>query len=132
MDYLWVDEHGTCRIEPGEFGWEVDDYHDAATKASYAMVWAHEYGKAAHRTMLRKVIKEATKAKKVVFGQNDDEYSPREYIDHQSQDVAEKAFESEQTLRDFIFNPKSRLHTCNDNGGCWRCDEEWEKKYGNH
>ena len=115
LDRLWVDDAGVCRIEPGEFSWEVEDYRDAATKASYAMVWAFQYGKPAHRTMLRNVIKENAEAKKVVFGMTDDEFSPRGYIDHQSQDVAEEAFASEETLRSFIFNMRSTLHTDNDN-----------------
>jgi hypothetical protein len=37
------------------------------------------------------------------------------YIDHQSSDVCNEAFESDTTLRDFIFNPASYVRTDNGN-----------------
>lgn len=33
-DKIYVDETGTCNIFPGEFGWEIEDFYDAASKAS--------------------------------------------------------------------------------------------------
>ena len=46
-------------------------------------------------------------------------YYPWGYIDHQSIEgdggAGEPAVESEGTLRNFIFNPKSSLETDNDN-----------------
>ena len=103
---------GTCHIYGGEFGWDENTFYDAATKASYAAVYAVLYGKQEHRDMLEKVIKEQTKAEKVKL------HAENSYIDHQSLDppaVALSVFESEETLRNFIFNPKSYLHTDNDN-----------------
>lgn len=122
IDKLHVEEDGVCRIHSGEFGWEVETYSDAATKASYAMVWAKQYSSEENLRLLKKVIQEHTGAKDVVFadyvGEDQDlatgDYDPG-YIDHQSQDVAAEAFQSEEKLRAFIFNPRSTLHTDNDN-----------------
>jgi len=125
-------ENGVVAIEGGEFGWEVNDYYDACSKASYCMTWAFQYGTEEHREMLKRVIQQRTGADKVVLRQGDDSYYPNGYIDHQSDDVCKEAFKSEKSLRDFIFDPRSWFHTCNDNGGCSRCDEEYEKKYGNN
>jgi hypothetical protein len=115
LEKLYVGEDGICRIEPGEFGWEEDSFHDSSTKASYAMVWAQSYGSEEHREMLKKVIREATGAKVVEFCKADDEYYPDGYIDHQSDDVCTPAFESENSLKAFIFNSGSYLVTDNDN-----------------
>jgi len=59
--------------------------------------------------MLEEVIEEVTGATEVLFNLSDS------YIDHQSHDVVGKAFESKETLKEFIFNPKSVLRTGNDN-----------------
>jgi len=122
LDTLYVDPDGVCRIHGGEFGWEVEDYNSAPMKAAYALVWAKEYGNEQNRQMLKKVIQTQTGAKDVVFTDFVDadrnlvsaEYDPG-YIDHQSSDVCAEAFASEETLRNFIFNQRSILHTDNDN-----------------
>ena len=68
------------------------------------------------RTMLTKVLKEVTGATNVEFHTSDDcmnrDWS---YIDHQSHGTSNHAFESEEILKNFIFNPKSTLQTDNDN-----------------
>ena len=65
--------------------------------------------------MLTEVLKEETGASKVEYRQSDDQYYLYGYIDHQSHEVCEGAFKNKETLRNFIFNPKSYLHTDNDN-----------------
>lgn len=111
---------GVCRIYPGEFGWEAEDYTDAATKASYCLTYAKNDG-APDRLlkMLEEVIKEATGAEKVEFTERHSEFYPWGYIDHQSglteSDVCSEAFESKEKLKNFIFCSKSLLHTGNDN-----------------
>lgn len=37
-DKLYV-ENGVLEIYTGEFGWEHEDYYDAATKAAYCLTW---------------------------------------------------------------------------------------------
>ncbi len=131
-------DEGIIEIYPGEFGWEVESYHDAPSKASYCLTfikgmdkrdrkvygdekpWVetesdnnNQYLK--HERMLKKAILEVTKAKDVSFVAREDGYYPWGYIDHQSDSVAAEAFESEENLKAFIFNPKSILHTDNDN-----------------
>lgn len=120
---------GKCQIYPGEFGWEVETYHDATTKASYAYTHArsmvNRYQKdpeiaaaqqrnmQEHLQMLRRVLSAGTGAEIVFCTMGaEDEYG---YIDHQSAGVCEEAFASDETLRNFIFNPESELHTDNDN-----------------
>src|SRR4051794_30987832 len=68
LDTIPVDDDGVCRVQPGEFGWEEETFHDAATKASYAMEWALNYGNRTHLDMLAAVIKDRTGAREVVFG----------------------------------------------------------------
>jgi hypothetical protein len=154
LDTLPVEYDGVCRIFPGEFGWGVETHTDAATKASYALTWAmscedyHVWSAAGGRSeetvgnkeealaMLREVIQEATGCREVVFvGGEEGDDDPWGYIDHQSIEgdggPGKQAFATKQTLRDFIFKPASQLHICNDNGSCDRCEEEWQRKYGN-
>ena len=115
-DKLAVDDEGICRIFGNEFGWEQAVHNDAATKASYAMVWALDYGTAEDRAMLKKVVKACTDAKKVEFCKdNGDSYHPHGYIDHQSGHIGKAAFSSEEALADFLFNPRSFVETDNDN-----------------
>jgi len=122
-DKLYVGPGKVCEICPGEFGWEEESYYDAATKASYAFTYAKEmpdYGLGdgeREMDMLKKVIEAVTKAV-VQFVGTGDKYHPYGYIDHQSIEdggPGKEVFASEETLRDFIFNPASELRTDNDN-----------------
>lgn len=108
-------ENGVCEIYPGEFGWDVEEYNDATTKASYCLTWAKEYGSEKHEEMLKEAIKEHTGAETVEFVPAVSEYYQWGYIDHQSSDVCQKAFGSREALKNFIFNHKSWLSTDNDN-----------------
>ncbi len=112
-DRLSADK-GICRIHPGEYGWEERTYTDAATKASYCLTWAKQYGRPEHLEALRRVIRLAHGVV-VEFVESIDEHYKWGYIDHQSDDVGGQAFENYETLRDFIFNPASVLETDNDN-----------------
>lgn len=131
-DKMFVDDDGTLRIYPGEFGWGIEDYCDAPSKASYCMTfvyqlcrkWDKDYKEETYifddyatslLNMLTEVLLEETEATSVEYVESNDKYYPYGYIDHQSFDVCEVAFESKEELRKFIFNPKSRLHIDNDN-----------------
>ncbi len=111
---LDVDD-GICTIYAGEFGWEVEDYYDARTKASYALTCAHCCGDMALFVMLTQAIKEMTGCEYVEFKAIEpDNWG---YIDHQSisSGVPQDAFQSKQDLVNFIFNSETLLHTDNDN-----------------
>jgi hypothetical protein len=101
---------GDYHIYAGEFGWEVEDYTDAPTKASYALTYAAN--NAAQRDMLSRVLAKRLGGT-VVLHVERDEITP--YIDHQSDHVCANAFASEDALEAFIFSPASALHTDNDN-----------------
>ena len=113
-------QDGVAMICGGEFGWEVEDFFDSTTKASYCLTYIEgqrecEPEEAERRTiMLENVVKRGTGAREVRFvnGQYD-------MIDHQSawgeDQACEPAFESEDALYQFIFNRTSFLHTDNDN-----------------
>lgn len=106
-------------IEGGQFGWEVEDYWDAYSKASYAITWIEQYStkRSIHKRMLKEVIMEHTGADEVHFLCDVDDWKSKyhSYIDHQSSYVCEDAFENKETLKQFIFNKNSMLHTDNDN-----------------
>lgn len=104
---------GVCRIFGGEFGWEVENYCDASSKAAYCYTYAAgNYGgkgKPELLEMLKEAIEEHTGAK-VEFME-----SEHVYIDHQSDYICAPAFADKETLKQFIFCSGSQLHTDNDN-----------------
>lgn len=130
MDGLTV-EDGICRVYGGEFGWGPEIHKDSVTKASYCLTWVKtvsidEKKRQRFLDTLSKVIKKETGATTVVFRAiprsrwDDDEALNWGYIDHQSIEDGEKsvgaaAFESAETLKNFIFNRKSLLIIDNDN-----------------
>lgn len=124
-DSFTVPDDGVLTITGySEFGWEIDDHSDPATKAIYAWLQAQYSGDDAfkHKKMVLDVIKAHTGAREVhiPYDPEADWDSPRQgYIDHQST-IYEDAtmgdiFETPVALKNFIFNPESFLHTDNDN-----------------
>ena len=113
-DKLFIDQDGVCKIFFGEFGWGPDVYYDAASKASYCLTAASANNNVEQLDMLQLVIKQQTGATEVVF---EDMSGCNEwgYVDHQSSDAANDAFENEETLKAFIFNKDSKLVIDNDN-----------------
>jgi hypothetical protein len=108
LETIVPNDNGIIILIGGEFGWEWEKYNDALTKANYCAV-----DNPNNRDMLIKVIKEHTGAKDVVIVV--DESWNSSYIDHQSGGTSNKIFETEETLKNFIFNPKCWLFTGNDN-----------------
>jgi len=106
-DSIIPNNKGEIELVGREFGWEWEKYHDPITKASYCAI--HAKNSVRKIKMLKKVIKKHTGTKKVIM--DIDGY----HIDHQSLDIANEAFESEETLKNFIFNRNSILFTGNDN-----------------
>jgi len=114
-DTLELSDDGVLVLNGGEFGWDWKRFHDALTKANYAAV--HAYSNDDLKEMLRKVLREHTGAKAVVFNFSDNfnDDKPWGYIDHDSVGVCNDAFLDEDTLKEWIFNPDSYLITGNDN-----------------
>ena len=124
LDVLIPDEDGNIVLHGGEFGWELETYNDAQSKASYAaiyvMQWAREDSEN-FKEILIDIIKEQTGCNEVIFDfsskYNDESGKEWAYIDHQS--VEDKdlhyMFEDPSKLRNFIFNKQSVLETDNDN-----------------
>lgn len=114
LDTIVPNEDGVIVLTGGEFGWEIEEYNDAITKANYCAI--DQLNNDERVEMLKRVIKEQTGAKMVTSIISDDwdngDYS---YIDHQSVGTSDEAFESEEKLREFIFNKNSILYTDNDN-----------------
>ena len=117
FDNIKPDKNLRVELIPGEYGWEVETYPSAFEKACYAATWAKTCGKKEDVKLLKKVIKEHTGAKyvKIIKGGNDgfigNGYG---YIDHQSKDLIKDYFDTEELLKNFIFNKRFILHTDSD------------------
>jgi hypothetical protein len=117
MDVIYPNGDGKIELEGGEFGWQEEEFNDALTKANYCYIDNFHYQDRLDR--LVKVISDQTGVKKenIVLNASLDYSTTRNwsYIDHQSAGTSFEAFESDEKLRQFIFNPKSILRTDNDN-----------------
>ena len=115
-DFTSIKHDGLITLSGGEFGWEWERYTDPLTKANYCAVYAKQYGKPEDTEMLKEVMEQQTGAAIEISAQNEEYEKPHySYIDHQSDNVAAKAFESTESLRSFIFGLNSVLFTGNDN-----------------
>lgn len=92
----------------GEFGWEEETYTDFNSKLTYAYTYAKNYGRSTDVDTLKEVIKE-------FMGLECVEEEGDGYIDHQSIDEAQKIFETQESLKKFLFAPGSHVITDNDN-----------------
>lgn len=91
----------------GEFGWGVDTYNDALTKANYCAVDFD--GNEELTELLKEAIEEFMGVPVEI---NIDSYS---YIDHQSKGTARYEIGSKNEILYFIFDPNSYLYIDNDN-----------------
>lgn len=109
------DNDDTMVFEGGEFGREWSRSNDPEKKISYCATDNKENPE--RLAMLAKVIAEHIGCKEVEFrltDEEDTEYSKYYYVDHQSVGTSSDAFESEATLKNFLFNPGSWIFTGND------------------
>ena len=115
---------GVVMIDGGsEFGWEQDIYRDSMAKSSYVWIIIRDWSeptdifspdsksKEERLKMFENVIKNQTGCREIIY------FDDSGYIDHQSVEGDECGwlFESEEVLRNFIFNKNSILETDNDN-----------------
>ena len=112
-DSITPDEDGNIILEGGQFGWEWRRYTDALTKANYCAVDIQgDYNK---EYLLKKIIKDHTGAKDVIFDFSDEwDSANHSYIDHEGHGTTYELFSSEEYLKNFIFGG-GVLFTGNDN-----------------
>lgn len=124
MDTLPLDFQGNVVLLGGEFGWEICNYKDANSKASYAAIYALDWSGAKSEEFvktLKDTIVDQTGCKDVIFDFSTDwsvdMHETTSYIDHQSveDNDLDYLFEDPELLRNFIFNKNSVLRTDNDN-----------------
>lgn len=126
MGRLPLNTRGNVEIECREFGWEVRDYTDPSSKASYAAIYVRDWTSGKNKKLFREVlvdvIKDQTGCNEVEFdfdlvGPDCLPYFERGYIDHQSVEKGQldHMFKHPKLLRKFIFNSSVVLHTDNDN-----------------
>lgn len=116
MDTIKIPESGVLELGSGEYGWEWEKYNDAATKADYCAIYCR--GSTERRLMLTEVLKKQTGAQVIFTDDKHDDGGERGYvgyIDHESAGAAHDAFNSPESLRNFIFNKSSWLFLGNDN-----------------
>ena len=125
------DDNGVITLHAMDFGWEYDQYNDAATKLTYLWIYARDWttgnsdSKIAHLEPLEyldkliSVVLEHTGAVEIVFKDNGISYGTNldlGYIDHQSVEGRDYDYLwDKDLLKTFIFDPKSTLTTDNDN-----------------
>lgn len=146
-DSFPTNSNDEAEIRGGEFGWGVEKFNDAVTKASYCLSyimqnqnvdniesktfkssneawenfqWDFFTGNERNLAMLVEAIHEVT-GKNVKFV-NEKGYDGFGYIDHQSSGECHDAFISKENLIAFIFNPESSILISNDNCG-WDDDD---------
>lgn len=111
----------TVVIQPMEFGWNQDTFNDVDSKLSYAWIYINDWAgnrKDQFMEMFRKVVLEHSGAQEIcAVKSNYDKYSPYGHIDHKSVEDGQLdfIFESEETLKNFLFSPESYIETDNDN-----------------
>ena len=106
-----------------EFGWDPEDIYGAFSKINFAFLQSEE--NPVWRAMLEKVIYEQTGTKAIEWAITSDynavggtQLLTWGYIDHQSnasEGSNTELFDSEDALKDFLFNDESFIHTDNDN-----------------
>ena len=127
---MYVREDGYIHVSLGEFGWEIYDYTDQATKLSYLVTMVYmtthtwwnaneNLSDAIQRLMddaafkeISNVVAKHAKCNGVIVDLDVDGY-----IDHQSLYGSVRSFLDAYgiTIKEFIFNPNIVLHTDNDN-----------------
>jgi len=116
-DTIHLDADGNITLIGGEFGWGYETYNDAFTKANYLAVDVGRDPEDSRLERLKKIIKEFTGANEVIVNISY-EYSSNNssYIDHQSVGTGANIFnESDDEIRQFLFNRSSELVIDNDN-----------------
>lgn len=117
-----------------DFGWEVEDSYSFLSKLNFCFIqttYLNGEEQAHYQNMLKKVLAEDFHLEDYVFDfTTESGFGPDElhyYIDHQSASYEGEnmeMFESEDTLRNFLYSHQSYIHTDNDNRSR-DDDEDW-------
>ena len=115
------DWDNVVRFVPGEYGWGPEDFTSVDDRLSYLWIyikdWVSDPAKQAEfMNMFKICVIEHTGASDVEPILRND-YSPYGYIDHQSVESndLDYIFESGETLKSFLFDKNTCIHTNNDN-----------------
>lgn len=93
-----------------EFGWDFIEYDDFLTKLNWVCLQADYAKNKEYKEMIENVLKDN------IEGIDSIEWSLSGYIDHQSiGEGNDDVFESEESLKAFLFSPSSYIKTGNDN-----------------
>ena len=95
-------------LKGGEFGWEIEIYNDALTKANYCALDFY------NNEELTELLKETIEEFMEVPVEINIDFN-NSYIDHQSDGTAREELCTKDDLLNFIFDPNSYLQTDNDN-----------------
>lgn len=136
-DTYWnldIDESGYIHVQGDRtFGWEWEKHNDVFSKLQYvaAIFCRNETYPQKKLAKLGQIVKEFTGAKGVIFDWAASYKQPRSEdpwerpagepeIDHNSSDIFPEIIESEESIKNFIFNKKSWLFLGNDNSSAER------------
>jgi hypothetical protein len=119
-----ITDQGYVEVHAGEFGWEVETFTSVWDKLSYVFtsaasglgedVDANTVVGNVKLDLIREAVRKHT-GLEVVFTTSDSSFWGHGYIDHQSSDVPDEAFESVDSMSQFLFAPRSYFETDNDN-----------------
>jgi hypothetical protein len=95
-----------------QFGWEFEEYYDFGSKVIFSYLQARAINNQTWLNMLETVIKSNCNVSDITWQLDD------AYIDHQSSSCEGQCvemFDSEDQLKQFLFNNSSYIKTGNDN-----------------
>ena len=110
------DSKGNIIIEKKYFNWGWYKTNNVNEKLSYvfAQIYANYGSKISKKiNQVRRIVLKFTGAPGIVY--NADSVFDEFNIDHQSTDLIKQIMESNSSIKDFIFNPKSWLYIGDDN-----------------
>jgi len=127
IDIPKVDNNGVVELTTSDYGWDYVEHKSLNDKLSYVATFAINfnadfkdgsliYKDNKYKQMLISVVKDITGADEVNFLKNEGTSWEYGYIDRQSWDKVRSAYNTKETLKQFLFNPKSYFTTGNDNG----------------
>lgn len=111
---LIPEDNGKIMIHGHSFNWEWEKYNDVITKTQYAIAASIYDDEKIER--IKKVFKEFSGYDLEIEDENDsDKLRSIFSVDHNSSDIFDDFLQTDETLKNFIFNPQSWLFLGNDN-----------------
>lgn len=111
---LIPEDNGKIMIHGHSFNWEWEKYNDVITKTQYAIAASIYDDEKIER--IKRVFKEFSGYELEIEDENDsDKLRSIFSVDHNSSDIFDDFLQTDETLKNFIFNPQSWLFLGNDN-----------------